>query len=271
MADIPGDRLPFRGSIQEHAKLLTECGKIMRLLINTKAVQAAAAPTLVHSDFSKRNIYVSSSDPAVVTGVIDWQLTCVEPAFIYAHQNPDFAALPDENPADNDEEPRSREEEKLLKDLSICHQTYNVMMKGMVPKLRPSRLLDPTLSRLFHYCFTTWRDGVLAIRQELLDLKTHWTDLGLPGSCPYSPSDDELRVHAQQFEDFETMHKLKQWLKVSMDTTSDGWVPNELWDAAKEANRAAYDQWMQTAREAEARGENMTVEKADALWPFDAR
>jgi hypothetical protein len=67
------------------------------------------------------------------------------------------------------------------------------------------------------------------------------------------------------------MQKLKQWLKVSMDTTSDGWVPNELWDAAKEANRAAYDQWMQTAREAEARGENMTVEKTDALRPFDAR
>ncbi|CAK45802.1 hypothetical protein M747DRAFT_250257 [Aspergillus niger ATCC 13496] len=34
----------------------------------------------------------------------------------------------------------------------------------------------------------------------------------------------------------------------------------------------AYEQWMETAREAEERGdENMTVEKADKLWPWDTR
>lgn len=67
------------------------------------------------------------------------------------------------------------------------------------------------------------------------------------------------------------MQKLKMWLKVSLNTTSDGWFPNELWESAKEANRAAYEEWMDTAREAEARGDSMTVEKADRLWPFDAR
>ena len=126
------------------------------------------------------------------------------------------------NPADDGNEPKSAEEERLLKDLSICHQTYAVEMKGKIPKIRPARLLDLTLFRLFHYCFTTWRDGIPAVRQELLDLKSHWTDLGLPGSCPYSPSNEGLQAHAQQFEDFVTMHKLKQWLKVSMNTTSDG-------------------------------------------------
>jgi hypothetical protein len=34
-------------------------------------------------------------------------------------------------------------------------------------------------------------------------------------------------------------------------------------------NRAAYDEWIQTAKEAESRGEDMTVAKADKMWPFD--
>ena len=96
--DISGDRLPYRGSIQEHVKLLTECRKVMRIIADTQCVQAAAAPTLVHADYNKRNIYISCSDPTVISGVIDWQLTCIEPAFMYAHETPDFAALVDEKP-----------------------------------------------------------------------------------------------------------------------------------------------------------------------------
>ncbi|PGH00171.1 hypothetical protein AJ80_09225 [Polytolypa hystricis UAMH7299] len=145
-------------------------------------------------------------------------------------------------------------------------------MNLQTPKVKFARRLDASFFRLFLYCFNTWTDGVPAIRQELLDLRSIWAEAGLPGDCPYVPSEDELRQHAQQYEDFEATQKLKMWLKVSLNTTSDGWFPNELWDDAKEANRAAYDEWMATARKLEAQGDDsMTVEKADKLWPFDAR
>ncbi|EEP77358.1 predicted protein [Uncinocarpus reesii 1704] len=229
-------------------------------------IQKAGLPTLIHADYNKRNIYVSPKDTTQITGLIDWQLTCIEPAFIYAHSTPDFAALPDINPAEENDQPNSADEQWLLKDLAICHQTYDVIMTYKTPKLRPARELDSSLFRLFHYCFTTWRDGIPAIRQELMDLKGIWADLQLPGDFPYSPDEKEIAEHAQQYEDFETKQKLKAWLKIQMQTTSDGWVPNEVWEAAKEANKAAYDEWIESAC-----SEGMTVEEADKLWPFDSR
>lgn len=144
-------------------------------------------------------------------------------------------------------------------------------MKGLVPKLRPARLLDPTLLRLFHYCHTTWRDSATAVYQELVELSAHWTELGFQGSCPFSPTEEELKGHARNYEDFESVQRLKLWLRKSLNTNSDGWVPNDIWDAAKDAHRAAYNEWMQTARESALRGDDMTVAKAEKMWPFDAR
>jgi hypothetical protein len=235
-------------------------------------------PLLQLCDFHKRNIYVSAGDPTVITGVIDWQSASIEPAFIYANEAPDFAALPEEsegkgNIFENGQEEHKTpgQKEREWRDASICYQTYDVCMKGLAPKLRPARLLDPTLFRVFHYCHTTWRDSATALRQELIELSVRRTELGLQGSCPFSPTEEELKKHARDYEDFETVQRLKLWLRNSLHTNSDGWVPNNVWNAAKYAHRAAYDEWIQTARESEARGEGLTVAKADKLWPFDAR
>lgn len=248
----------------------------MKKLVDDERIQNAAAPVLAHPDYHKRNIYVSAQDPAVITGIIDWQSASIEPAFIYANETPDFAALPEEPEDDTfnqDDLKAPGQNERELKDAMICHQTYDVLMKGVVPKTRPARLLDPTLFRIFQYCHTSWRDSAAALRQELIEISARWAELGLElqGPCPYSPTQEELNQHARDYEDFETSQRLKSWLKASLNTNSDGWVPNEVWDAAKDAHRAAYDEWIQTARESEARGESMTVVKAEKLWPFDAR
>ncbi|KAF3481968.1 uncharacterized protein GIQ15_04727 [Arthroderma uncinatum] len=269
-----GNGLPYRGSMEEHIRLVKICREVMHKLVQSPHIQGAGMPTLIHADYNKRNIFVSSDDPTAITGIIDWQLTCVEPAFIHAHMTPDFAAFPEIDPSEDASETKSKEEERLLEDLSICSQTFNVIMTYKNPKIKPGRLLDSTLFRLFHYCFTTWRDGIPAIRQELIDLNPLWhkPELSLPAPYPYVTSEQELAEHKKQYDDFEAREKLKAWLRISLQTTSDGWIPNELWEDAKEANRMAYEQWIETAREAEARGDDdMTVEKAEKLWPFDAR
>lgn len=62
-------------------------------------IQGAATPVLLHHDLNKRNIFVSEDDPAIVTSIIDWQSTSIEPAFWYADEAPDFATPvgPDKN------------------------------------------------------------------------------------------------------------------------------------------------------------------------------
>ncbi|PLB43702.1 hypothetical protein P170DRAFT_450894 [Aspergillus steynii IBT 23096] len=271
------DSLPHQGSVEDHIRLLKISQEVMQKLISDKRIQDAATPALLHPDFHKRNIYVSPEDPTTITGIIDWQSASIEPAFIYANETPDFAALPDpdleeillENDSEDHKPPTPQSKE--LKDASICHQTYDVCMKGLTLRLRPARLLDPTLFRVFQYCHTSWRDNATALRQELVELSARWTEMGLQGSCPASLKEEELKKHAQDYEDFETVQRLKLWLRDSLQTNSDGWVPNDVWDAAREAHRAVYDEWIQTAREAEARGEDMTVAKAERLWPLDAR
>lgn len=273
---VTQEALPHQGSVQDHIRLLKISQEVMQRLVEDKRIQDAATPTLLHPDFHMRNIFVSAEDPTLITGLIDWQSTSIEPAFVYANETPDFAALPEEQgeymfEGGHPEQTSPGSKEREWKDASICYQTYDVCMKGLVPKLRPARLLDPSLFRLFQYSHTTWRDSAAALHQELIELSDRWAELGLQGTCPFSPTEEEVKRHAQNYEDFETFQKLKLWLKHSLQTNSDGWIPNDKWDTAKDAHRAAYDQWIQTARESESRGEGLTVAKADKLWPFDAR
>ncbi|KAL2014530.1 hypothetical protein VTN00DRAFT_2055 [Thermoascus crustaceus] len=102
-------------------------------------------------NFHKRNIYVSPDDPTIITGIVDWQSTSIEPAFVYANETPDFAAPPEEDMLNDEDKLKTYEAKGRVKDASICYQTYDVCMKGFVPKLPAARLLDPTLFRLFHY------------------------------------------------------------------------------------------------------------------------
>ncbi|CAI7584018.1 unnamed protein product [Penicillium glandicola] len=269
--DTINPKRPYQGSIQDHIHLLKSSQEVMHKLIKDKRIQDAATPVLVHADFHKKNIYVSAEDPTVITGIIDWQSTSIEPAFLHKERTPDFASLPTAPQEDIlGEEAQDTQIDRDKRDASICNQTFDVAMTALTPKMRPSRLLDPTLFRVFQYCYTTWTDSAVMIRQEMIELSARWKELELDGSCPYLPTEEELKRHKQDLEDFEVKQRLLFWLMDNMDTNSDGWVPNEDWEAALEANRAAYDLWIETARESEAEGE-LEVGKPDALWPFDAR
>ncbi|RAL10368.1 uncharacterized protein BO97DRAFT_456550 [Aspergillus homomorphus CBS 101889] len=220
-----------QGSIQEHIRLLQISQKMIMELAKDKRIQSAAVPAMLHPDLHKRNIY---------------------PAFVYANETPDFAASP---------EP----EENTFESQKNDHK--NPDRKEQAWK---DALLGPTLFRLFHCCYTTWRDSAPAVHQELVELSARGTELGLQGLCPYSPTEEELKEHARDYEDVSAVQNLKLWLRKSLNTSSDGWVPSDVWDAARDAHRAVYDEWIQTARESEVRGESLTVDKAERLWPFDA-
>ncbi|KAL2834402.1 hypothetical protein BDW59DRAFT_156335 [Aspergillus cavernicola] len=170
-----------------------------------------------------------TEDLTIVTGLIDWQSASIEPAFIYANETPDFAALLEDPEGD------AFENDKPTK----------------------QKLLDQ-----YHYTHTTWRDSATALPQEFIKLSlTHWAELDLPDACPYIPSEEELKKGARDWKDFETVQRLKLWLKHSLRTNSAGWVPDDGWDA----HRAVYEMWIQTARNSEAWGESLTVVKADRL------
>jgi hypothetical protein len=277
------DAPSYQGSPQEHLYLLTISKRVLEDLVKSSVLDHVARPTLLHPDLHKRNICVSEEDPSVVTMMIDWQSTSIEPAFVYANNTPDLV----EDPAadvpilqslmnDSSEtshpvppQPSKNAEEQAEKtrheqDILICRKTFEVVLQAYMHVLHDARAMDQTLLRLIRYCDASWRDGAAALRQELIELSQRWSELGLPGSYPYQPSPDEPTAHAGQYEDFETAQQLKLFLKRALDADSDGWVPAEEWVAAKAANRKFYAEWVASVEE-----NGGDEERARRLWPFN--
>lgn len=276
--DGPAKELPYRGSVQEHLRLLNTSKEVLGELSKSAAIQNVSGPMVLHPDIHKRNIWVSEEDPSSVTAIIDWQSTSIEPTFVYANETPDFV----EGPAadvpileemmseDNASEPNPSGEKlspeeaaakaRHEKDVETCRQTYEVILMGYLRKLHAARAMDQTLLRPIQYCDASWRDSAAALRQELIEISQRWTDLGLSGSCPYQPTEEELAQHAEQYEDFETVQGLKMFLKRALDVDSDGWVPTDNWEAAKEAHNTLFGQFVESIGD---------EDRARQLWPFN--
>ena len=260
--------------IQAHLRLLESSEQVIRELIKSSEIMNISAPMLLHPDLHKRNIFVSDEDPSLVTAVIDWQSAGIEPVFSFANETPDMVKDPLidtpllEDGSDTSPKQSSCHQENNSKEvISINEQTYEVAMRGWIPKLHDARALDEVLLRPIRYCHTSWRDGAAALRQELIELSQVWEKLGLPGSCPYQPTAVELDQHIKEWEDFQSLQTLKLFLIRSINSNTDGWVDPETWEAAKDANNAFLEEWLKTAAQSE--DPNMNIERGRTLWPFD--
>jgi hypothetical protein len=248
---------PYQGSVAEHIQLLHIGRDVLGKLTEDNRIISAAVPTLFHPDLHKRNIFVSEDDPTIVTNIIDWQSSSIEPALYYADESPDFATARccDDNATDANL-------------ANICAQAFDACMKGVVPKLSTARDLDPILLRVFRYCSRTWQDGAAAFRHELIDLVKHWSTLKLPQPCPYHvPEAKEMQKHEKQFELFQEKPKLKQHLVELLETTGDGWVPQEAWQSTREAHLAVFKRACNDIKE--AKDLSLDVETFVSMWPFD--
>lgn len=266
--------LPFQGSVEEHLRLLQICEATFKELIKSPLLRGNSEPTLLHPDLHKRNIYVSADDPTEIRALIDWQSTCIEPAFAYADESPDLilpppalSSIPEWGEEPESTEDGGEERKRLEKDLLICQQMFEVSMLGFAPKIAAVRAVDATLLRPLRYYHSSWSIGTVALRQDLIELSQRWSELELPGSCPYQPSAEELAEHAKQWEDFETTQKFKLYLMKTLDAGSDGWVPIEAWETSRAVHKQLFEIWMETVRASE--DPDMNEDRGRRIWPWD--
>ncbi|EEQ33390.1 conserved hypothetical protein [Microsporum canis CBS 113480] len=259
-------RAAYKGSVDEHIRLIQDAEMAISHLIQHPLLKEAGSPLLLHPGFHKRNIFVSESDPTIVTGVIDWQSTSIQPAFMYVMDVPDFASLPDDLPFLKKFVKLPEEDEYNLKAASICAQAYDVIIKAFIPKLQAARNLDPALYRIFHYCLTSWTSSATAVREELIDLFQNWRTYDIPGCCPYSISEEQVAAHKKMYIDFEDSMKLKAGLMRLFNTNPDGYMANDEWKKAYEALPMLREEWIASAVES-----GTTEEDAMEMFPFDGR
>lgn len=236
--------------------------------MTSDAIRKASTPTLFHPDFHSRNIYVAENDPTTITGIIDWQSASIEPSFVYAAETPDFAEeLPFDRAIDTGTE---SEDAKIARDNAcLCAQAWAVLAR-VDPKIGPATQLDEDLVNLLTTSHTGWRNGAAAMRSQLMKVSEKWSDLGFPGSCPYTPTPEEHEMQQLHWEDFETVQRLRMFLSRSLGCDTDGWVATEHWDEAVAKHEALYADWMQRARDTKDSESPLTLTKAPRLWPFDS-
>ncbi|XMA20542.1 hypothetical protein WAI453_013333 [Rhynchosporium graminicola] len=171
----------------------------------------------------------TDDDPTVITGIIDWQSSSIEPAFWYADSVPDFASPVAHPSIANQLEPNSE----------LCAKAFDVCTQFLVLKLSGPRL--------------DVEDGLVAFRHELIETSLLWKELGLEGSCPFpTPTPEELASHQKEFRKFEAAHDLKNSLASLLDTASDGWVPLENWEATELAHRELFNGMLQATLDNES-------------------
>ncbi|XPS81053.1 hypothetical protein M3J09_012996 [Ascochyta lentis] len=262
-ADPSPQRPRYHGSVQTHHRLLEYGRAVLSKMAMDPRIQKAAIPMFFHPDLHKRNIFVSEEDPTVVSAMIDWQSSSIEPAFWYADVVPDFAQ-PVPDPSDEGRnEPKSE----------ACAKAFDACIQLLVPKLAAARSMDESLFRPFRYCYRTWEDGAVAFREELIQTSLHWKELGLLGSCPFPvPFPDELVRHQKDYKQFEAAHQLKHSLSGLLSTTSDGWVPSEQWEATELAHREVFAGMLQEVLGNKQPDDDEPIRSEEDLreiWPFD--
>jgi hypothetical protein len=255
-------------------------GDVIGALEKSAILQNLAKSTLLHADLHKRNIFVSQDDPTVITSIIDWQSTSIEPAFMFGNETPDlvnrnsapasiFAAAGQEVlPEELDEDPETARQQKALqKDEWGCYQTFEISLKVDAPAISAARLTDQNILRPLGCCGTSWRDGAAATRQELIELSQRWKGIGLPGECPYQPSAEELAKHIPQYEEFEMRQGFKDLLNEMTGSNAEGWVHSDDWEAAKESHKDTFEWWLQDAEQSDEPG--ISAEYIEKIWPFN--
>ena len=252
----PADGTSSSEAIQDHLRLLEVCEQVVKEVIKSPAIQSVSAPMLLHPDIHKRNIFVSDDDPTRSRTRHRIWLPIVQSTRPFLKMS------------------RTRH---LIR--RRAHTTANAKRKSpSVSELSrllwkvgcPSCTMPGLLTRHYSGRYdTAIQPGEMAqlrsVKNSLncLSIGMNWA----PNSCPYQPSPQELTGHAKEWGDFETFQRLKLFLIRSLHFNTDGWVPPEAWEAAKDANQSAFGEWMKTVAQSEDPG--MNENRGRKLWPFD--
>jgi hypothetical protein len=253
----------YQGSIETHKKLLNYGRAVLKEMVKNSQIRKAASPVMFHPDLHKRNIFVSEEDPTVVSAIIDWQSTSIEPAFWYADAIPDFAQ-PVSDPSNEDKiEPKSE----------ACAEAYDVCIRFLAPKLSVARSMVEAYVRPFRYCYRTWEDGAIAFREVLIQTSQLWEELGFAVPSPFPmPCPDDIAIHQKEYKLFEAAQQLRHSLSSLLNTASDGWVPPKDWEGTESAHREAFEGILQEVLGNKQPDNNEPIRGEDDLreiWPFD--
>ncbi|KAI9681332.1 MAG: hypothetical protein M1817_002615 [Caeruleum heppii] len=206
-------------------------------------------PTLWHTDLHHDNIFVDTSDPSQITGIIDWQEIWAAPFFTQARfasafdcdeDYPDGIVMPrlPEDYDDLSETDKSRADAglkaiKLKKFYEIASRKFNPLLFRAMDAIQEEDDEDVSLSAIFDLVGRSWIDGPIPLRWLLMQVAKKWPglteDAGVP--CPITFSAEEMARCKTEADAWAESHQPFELLRSRL-LGREGWVPHEDYEAA---------------------------------------
>jgi hypothetical protein len=193
------------------------------------------------------------------------------PAFMQV-QWPSFHCPPDEyeigmvKPEPNFEELDSDEKAFAImeRDKALLTKCYEAaLVKNHLPSYLAFTRVDPAIRHLSTFCENTSKNGIIPLRDSLVQISGNWGQMGLPHDCPYRVSDDELLRHTRELARYKDGHKLKSYAQELLQSDDDGWVaPHHDFDKVKARHAELFQLYIRKETE------EVSEEEAKKLWYY---
>ncbi|KAF9239693.1 kinase-like domain-containing protein [Melanogaster broomeanus] len=191
--DDPNRVLPGQGTRDDHIEWLSTYTILVPILVPPDREQKR--PVMWHPDLHAGNIFVTHSNiqgkitptiPLALSSIIDWQGTCVGPAFLQLKVPPMYR-MDDVPPGLQSEKAEAEDQYKR----QIHHKYYEVSafpLPILNMKAREERVHLEDIAQV------TWKYGLTPCRMAMFRVFGRWEDL-VPGTtCPVQYSEEEREV-----------------------------------------------------------------------------
>lgn len=261
----------LHGSTEDHLSLLHMTKKALRTITDSSNILDKAQPVLWHTDLHMGNIFVSENEPGIVTGIIDWQNTAVNPAFLQARwpifltppENYEEGPIAPQLPADFEELENEEKEMALYKKAKATWaKAYEVSSFLNNRQAWQGMQLTPELKEIFRRCGETWDEGIIPFREVMIEIFLHQESLGLAsGTSPLYFTDEQIARHKQEFTIYKEWHDMREFAKEMLDTDDEGWVaPERELDELKSRNKMLFEYYVIKTQK--------SFEEVKGMWPF---
>ncbi|KAH3610312.1 hypothetical protein KXV38_000535 [Aspergillus fumigatus] len=195
------DRFSDPQSVDEYCDLLQKEILVLPVLSHDPRVLESAGSVIWHTDLHLGNIYVSSDDPTTIEGF---------PEFLRPPKNystgTEIPSLPE-----NFEELDPDQKERVAEEQTLAAQSkyYEMSCLAYNKPIYDAMKLDRRLWEPFTCCQLFSNGSMVPLRNSLARLFQDWANIGLPGSCPFEFTEDDLRRHNEQVQHYQDTVYLK--------------------------------------------------------------
>ena len=264
----------LQGSQEDHRDLLQIMMDLARMIAPLPVFEQrrTAKPILWHAELLMVNVYVSEKDPTMISALIDWHSTSVSPMFLQVGW-PEFYTSPTNHVKglappklpNNYKNLKFKEKKNAKRELKreFRAKAWELGTYRHNMTIGQSLWVPDILKEVFLRCGNDLDDGVIPLRQFLLQMSHQWTGLGLPGTAPFTLTDQELTAHQAKWEEYCQWYEIQEAAREALDADWQGWVNRrENWKKKQAQNKALFTKF----------AEKMALENpgmdAAEMWPF---